>query len=70
MTLEFQAVLDAARRGLPATLELEVEGRTYVRSFRPGEHPPTPTGARVAGYNCARSCCLQPLHSVLDRHDL
>ena len=37
MALEFQAVLDAARRGLPATLELEVEGRTYVRSFRPGE---------------------------------
>ena len=66
MALEFQAVLDAARRGLPATLELEVEGRTYVRSFRPGERLILLGAGHVAQPLCTFAAALGFAVTVVD----
>lgn len=66
MELDFRAVLDTVRRGLPAALELEIEGETYLRQFRPRERLIVLGGGHVAQPLCTFAAALGFAVTVVD----
>lgn len=66
LKLDFRTVLDTVRRGLPAALELEIEGETYLRQFRPRERLIVLGGGHVAQPLCAFAAALGFAVTVVD----
>ena len=66
MKLDFHTVLDTVRRGLPAALELEIEGETYLRQFRPRERLIVLGGGHVAQPLCTFAAALGFAVTVVD----
>lgn len=66
MELDFRGILDAVRQGLPANLEFEADGETYVRQFRPRERLIVLGGGHVAQPLCTFAAALGFAVTVVD----
>lgn len=63
---DFRSVLGAVRRGIPAELEIEIDGADYVRQFRPRERLILLGGGHVAQPLCTFAAALGFAVTVVD----